>query len=73
MLFILYCFQKIFLMFNDKYGENGVMIFKDLMQLGILSAFQVFEQLRNRLERERKGKINESHINKIKLTFIKLI
>ena len=58
-------------MVNDKYGENGVIIFEELMQFGILLAFQVFERVRNKLKRERKRKINESDMNKIKLAFIK--
>ena len=66
-------FPKMLLMVNDKYGENGVMIFEEFMQFGILSAFQVFEQVKNRIEMEGKRKINESNMNKIKLTFIKLI
>lgn len=64
-------FPKILYIGKNKFGEYGTMIFEEFMQFGILSSIQVFEQVKNKIEKTRK--FNNAMMNKIKVTFINLI
>ena len=58
-------FPKILYIGKNKFGEYGTMIFEEFMQFGILSSIQVFEQVKNKIEKTRK--FNNAMMNKIKV------
>ena len=64
-------FPKILYLGKNKFGEYATMIFEEFMQFGILSSLQVFEQVKNKIEKTKK--FNNAIMNKIKITFINLI
>ena len=65
-------FPKLLIYAKNKFGEQGVMIFEEFMHFGILNASQVFDQVKNKIE--KSGKICTQHsLNKVKLTFINML
>jgi hypothetical protein len=64
-------FPKILYFINHHHDENAMLIFEEFMQFGILSAGQVFEQVKDKLSQE--GKDNPSAVNNMKLKFLQLI
>lgn len=47
-------FPKILYLGKNKFGEYATMIFEEFMQFGILSSLQVFEQVKNKIEKNEK-------------------
>jgi hypothetical protein len=64
-------FPKILYFINHHHDYHAMLIFEEFMQLGILSAGQVIEQVTEKLN--QLGKANPSTINNVKIKFIQLI
>lgn len=64
-------YPKILYFINHQHDLNAMMIFEEFMQFGILSAGQVIEQVKDKLE--QNGTANPSSINNIKIKFLQLI
>lgn len=64
-------YPKMLYLVNQKFGESAVMIFEEFMNFGILSAGQMFEQVKSRID-NKKGVSNVA-VNKMRLMFITLI
>jgi hypothetical protein len=61
-------YPKILYHISQKYGENGILIFQEFMQYGVLSFNQCIEQIKY-----QKTKASANYINTLKSSFITLI
>lgn len=65
-------FPKILYFINNHFDQNAMLIFEEFMKFGILSAGQIFEQVKDKIEAEN-GERNILQINNLKLKFLQLI
>jgi hypothetical protein len=61
-------YPKILYFINQKYGQNGVLIFEEFMQYGVLSFNQCIEQIGY-----KQNRTSANYLNNLKLSFLDFI